>query len=305
MFTGAVRAFGKWALSYEPFQHVKVGTVVRGECWLAITGSEPTLLQEGDFYLLGNPSRYLMGSDPTVRPREAEPLWAAAKDGELRIGMGSRRETLVYGGLFLFDNPNAPLLLDVLPQLVHVRGEDPRGRLLEHVTELLVAEIDAGAVGGSLVIDHLVQILLVHMLRAYGNQADRTHGWLGALSDPHIGAALRAVHADAAHRWTLEELCGIAGMSRSAFAASFKKKVGQAPLEYVMKWRMSLARDALRHDEISISELSFRVGYESESAFSTAFRRIVGSSPKQFRNDARRVEPLGETSGLRPSTESP
>lgn len=93
--------------------------------------------------------------------------------------------------------------------------------------------------------------------------------------------------ADITHRWTLEELSGIAGMSRSAFAARFKHKVGSAPLEYIIQWRMGIARDALRRDEVSMSQLPFAVGYEAESALSTAFRRVVGLSPRQFRTAAR------------------
>ena len=92
------------------------------------------------------------------------------------------------------------------------------------------------------------------------------------------------MHADVAHRWTLNELAGISHMSRSAFAAAFKTKIGTAPLEYLIQWRMSLARDALRRGTLSISELAFATGYESESAFSTAFRRVAGASPKQFRD---------------------
>ena len=289
LFGGGLRATGPWAIRHEPFPHVKFGTVVRGECWLALEGHEPVLLQEGDFYLLGNPPRYVMGSTLTVRPRAAQPLWAAATNGALRIGPEGENDTFVCGGLFSFDDPNAPLLLDVLPPLVHVRAGDPRGKLLGQLSELLVAEINARSVGGSLVLDHLAQIIFVHMLRAHADQSDRPVGWLGALGDDRIGGALRAIHADIAHRWTLKELASIASMSRSAFSASFKSQVGHAPLEYLIQWRMSIARDALRRETRSISHIAFAIGYESESAFSTAFRRGTGSSPKQFRATASRA----------------
>ena len=116
----------------------------------------------------------------------------------------------------------------------------------------------------------------------------RPTGWLGALRDDHIGAALRAMHGDIAHRWTLDELARIARMSRSSFAASFKSQVAMAPLEYLIEWRMAVARDALRRNARSISELAFATGYEPTSAFSTAFRRGVGASPNHFR-DAQRA----------------
>nr|WP_272926968.1 AraC family transcriptional regulator [Streptomyces sp. SID8382] len=134
------------------------------------------------------------------------------------------------------------------------------------------------------------------MLRAHAGQTDRPTGWLGALNEDGIGAALRAVHADVAHPWNLKELAEISHMSRSAFAHSFKNHVGVPPLEYLIQWRMSLARDALARDTLSISELARATGYLSESAFSTAFRRVVGSSPAQFRNQARQP-PLSAANG--------
>ena len=160
-----------------------------------------------------------------------------------------------------------------------VRVDDPHGGRLAQLIDLLATEVGVAAVGGPLVQNHLAQILLVHMLRAHAGQTDRPTGWLGALNEDGIGAALRAVHADVAHSWTLKELAEISHMSRSAFAQAFKSHVGVPPLEYLIQWRMSLARDALARDTLSISELARATGYQSESAFSTAFRRVVGSSP--------------------------
>lgn len=293
----SLHAAGAWAVRFDPFSHVELGVVVRGECWLALEGREPVPLREGDFFLLGNPPPYVLASTLTAKPRAAKSLWDGAANGAVRIGPEAEEDTHLCGGHFSFDDTNAPTLIDVLPPLVHVHAEDPRGKLLAHLSELLVTEVEATAVGGSLVLDRLAQILFVHMLRAHADQAGRPIGWLGALSDDGIGAALRAMHADVAHRWTLRELAGISRMSRSAFAASFKNQVGIAPLEYVIEWRMSLARDALRLGTRSISELAFATGYQSESAFSTAFRRVVGSSPRQFRDTARRAVNSGSSQG--------
>ena len=280
---GYLRATGPWALAYESLPHVKIGTVVRGSCWLSLEGREPVLLERGDLYALGNPPRYVMGSSVSAQPLPADEMWATAVNGVLQLGPERADDTLVCGGYFSFDDANASLLLDAMPTLVHLSAGDTRSKAFAHLSELLVAEVDTQGAGGSLVVDHLTQILLVHMLRAQGHQAPRPTGWLGALGDKHIGPALRAMHGDVAHRWTLEGLARIAGMSRAGFAASFKRQVGRPPLDYLIQWRMSLARDALRHDTKSISELAFEMGYESESAFSTAFRRVVGASPRQFR----------------------
>jgi len=175
------------------------------------------------------------------------------------------------------------MLIDILPPLVHVRVDDPRSRSLAQLTDLLSAEVETQAVGRSLVLDHLAQILFVHVLRAHAAQVERPAGWLGALNADGVGAALRAMHSDIARRWTLQELARTSQMSRSAFAAAFKAQVGTSPLEYLIQWLMSLGRDALRRNTRSISELARATGYESESAFSTAFKRIVGASPRQFR----------------------
>jgi AraC-like DNA-binding protein len=284
-----LHAAGPWALRFDPFPHVKIGVVARGECWLHLEGHDPVQLREGDFYLLGNPPPYTVSSELTVEPGDAKTLWESAVDGAVRVGPGEQEDAYLCGGYLSFDDENAPILIDVLPPLVHVRAADPRGKLLAHLSELLIAEVDTTAVGASLVLDHLAQILLVHMLRAHAEQAERPAGWLAALRDDAIGAALRAMHADVARRWTLTDLAAVSHLSRSAFASTFKDQVGVPPLEYLIQWRMSLARDALRTGARSISELAATTGYESESAFSTAFRRVVGASPKHFRDAARRV----------------
>ncbi len=279
-------AAGSWAVRFEAFGYVKIGGVEQGDCWLALDGHEPVRLRQGDIYLLVNPPSYLLASDLTAEPLTATALWDSTANGVVRIGPEAEEDTYLCGGSFWFDDSNASILTDVLPPLVHVKASDPRNILLANVSKLLVTEVENGAVGSSLVLDHLVQILFVQALRAHAEQTDRPAGWLGAINDDDIGAALRAMHADVAPRWTLNELADIAHMSRSAFAASFKKQVGTAPLDYLIQWRMSLARDALRRNTRSISELSVATGYESESAFSTAFRRVVGSSPRQFRDTA-------------------
>lgn len=284
-----LHAAGAWAVRFDPFPHVKLGVVVHGECRLTMEGHEPVLLQGGDFYLLGNPPPYELSSALAAEPRDAKSLWDSATNGAVRIGAEAEEDTYLCGGHFSFDDANAASLIDLLPPLVHVRAADPRGTMLAHLSALMVDEVETATGGNSLVLDHLTQILFVHMLRAHADQTGRPTGWLGALTDDGIGAALRAMHADVAHRWTLQELASISSMSRSAFAASFKTQVGTAPLEYLIEWRMSLARDALRNSKRSISELAYATGYESDSAFSTAFRRVVGSSPKQFRDTEHRA----------------
>ena len=279
-----------WAVRFDAFPHVKIGCVVRGRCWLEVDGHEPTLLREGDFYLLNAPPGHILASSPSAAPEPAERLWTSASDGVVRIGDEAAETAYVCTASLWFDEDNAPLLLGVLPLLVHVAASDPLIHGVAAVTQMLGTEVASRAVGRSLVLDHLAQILFVQVLRAHIAQANKPVGWLGALHDDGIGASLRAMHSDIARRWTLDELARISHLSRSAFASSFKRQVGVAPIDYLIQWRMSVARDALRRDTRSISELAQATGYESESAFSTAFRRVVGCSPRQFRDAARRCD---------------
>lgn len=279
-----LRAGGEWALRFDPFPHVRIGGLVHGSCWLLLDGREPVPLRQGDTFMLGNPPPYVLAGSPDAPPRPARQVLAGAVDGFVRIGGESEEELYLCTGHIAFDDRNAALLTDLLPPLVTVRETEPHGRPLAQLIELLATEAGSTAPGGPLVQNHLAQILLVHMLRAHAARTDRPTGWLGALNQDGIGTALRAVHADLAHPWSLGELAEISHMSRSAFAHAFKSHVGIPPLEYLIQWRMNLARDALARGTLSISELARATGYRSESAFSTAFRRVVGSSPTQFRS---------------------
>ncbi len=283
----SVQATGEWAARFDGSAHMRTGFVARGGCWLLLQGHEPVRLERGDYYLLGNPDPYVLSGTPTADPRSAVRVGGNAAGGVVRIGPEAEDDTYVCDGRFTFEDANASVLTDILPRLVVVPSTDPRARHLALVCELLVIELEADAAGGPLVLNHLGQIMLVHMLRAHASRTGRPVGWLCALNDDGIGAALRAMHADMARSWTLRELAEAGHMSRSAFARTFKERVGVPPLEYLIQWRMSLARDALRQGTLSIPELASATGYRSESAFSTAFRRVVGVSPARFRSRAR------------------
>ncbi|MDA5144079.1 AraC family transcriptional regulator [Streptomyces sp. AD681] len=281
-----VHAASPWAVRFDPYEHVKLGVVLAGECWMVTDACEPVSLRQGDFFLLNNPPAYTLTSAPDVAPSRVMAFRESEDDGEVRIGLEADEDTYVCCIDFVFEEANASVLFDVLPPVVLVRAGDPRGALLANLSALTVAEMESAGVGRSLVLEHLAQLILVHMLRVHADETERPVGWLGALVEDGIGAALRAMHGDVSRRWTLDELAAISHMSRSAFSAAFKAKVGTAPLTYLIEWRMSLARDALRRNTRSISELAAATGYESESAFSTAFRRVVGSSPRYFRDEA-------------------
>ncbi|MEE1798679.1 AraC family transcriptional regulator [Streptomyces sp. JV176] len=275
-------ATAQWGAQFAPFPHIKLGVMVEGECWLCVDGLEPLFLNTGDFYLLGNPPPYGLGSS-------IEEARVRASDGPLRKEISASRPEIPQGPVtytcsvdFEFQDSDASTLFSSLPPAVLVKADDADGRLLWNIATLLVHEMETQKAGRSLVLEHLAQILLVHMLRSHAGSSHEPLGWLASVADDGIGAALRAVHAAPRHRWTLEELAKIAMMSRSAFAADFRKRVGRPPLDYLIEWRMQLARAALRTED-SLAAIAETIGYQSESAFSTAFRRVVGMSPREFR----------------------
>lgn len=181
---------------------------------------------------------------------------------------------------------NAHLLVEALPELVRIPAEEASS--LRDVTRLLVEEVRSAQPGRPRALDQLAQLVLTYALRwldSDGKSPART-GWLRALADPRIAAALRHIHSNVETGTSLVELARVASMSRTAFAARFKELVGQPPLAYAIGWRMSLAKDALRTTDRAIGELAFKLGYESESAFSMAFRREVGCSPRAYRRES-------------------
>jgi AraC-like DNA-binding protein len=277
-----LRATAPWGARFSPFTHVKLGVLVEGECWLCVDGLEPLFLSTGDFYLLGNPPPYGLGSSvEAARARDPNgPLRTEISASGPEISRGS--VTYTCGVDFEFPDSAASTLFSSLPPAMVVKADDTNGKLLWNIATLLVHEIETQKAGRSLVLEHLAQILLVYMLRSHAGSSHEPLGWLASVVDDGIGTALRAVHAQPHHRWTLEELANIAMMSRSAFAANFRTRVGRPPLDYLIEWRMQLARAALRTED-SLTAIAEAIGYQSESAFSTAFRRVVGMSPREFR----------------------
>jgi AraC-like DNA-binding protein len=191
-------------------------------------------------------------------------------------------DCFIVGGHFALDGAHADILLGVLPPIVHIRKESDKAALRWSL-ERMRQELHDPQPGGVLVAQHLAQMLLVQALRLHLAEGLKGRvGWLFALADKQMSAAMNAMHEDPARRWTLQELAGRAGMSRSTFALKFKETVGTSPMEYLTGWRMRLAGDRLTNSNDPVSVIALSLGYESESAFSTAFKRTMGCSPRQY-----------------------
>jgi AraC-like DNA-binding protein len=278
-----------WALDFpRAYQGIKFGAVARGGCWLRVRGEPgPIRLEIGDCYLLtGQP--YWLGSEVGLPGVDAGSLFIDAATRVARYG-GSD-ETFLVGGRLTFDESHSVLLTGMLPSAMHIPARSDEAAVLRWTLDQLAKELTDMRPGGTLMSEHLAQILFVNVLRAHmANEGAGAPGWLKGLADARIGRALRALHAKPARHWTLEMLAHEAGMSRTAFALRFKAMVGRSPLDYLQRWRMRLAARALSTGRAKLAEIALTIGYESESAFSTAFKRVMGCAPKHYQTRVRQL----------------
>jgi len=278
---------GAWKLHYPAYRHIKFGSVLAGRVSLWIEGeSTVTVMEEGDFYLLTDGRPFFSATDTTREAQDGIAVVRAHRgaDGVARYqGPGEDGFVSLASGRFTFDDDATDLLLRHLPPLIHLPATGRGARALEHVLELLRSETAGHAVGMDIASSSLASLTLVHALRAYVAMTKEPPGWLGALADARVGRALSLMHEQPGAPWSVERLATEVGMSRTAFAARFRRLVGHAPLDYLQRWRMGIARSALRHSDASLFEIATRVGYLSDTAFSIAFKRSCGVSPGRFR----------------------
>jgi len=278
VFSKGISGAGPWAVRYSAFGEPGFCAVLEGRCLLMVDGEEPATLEQGDFVLLpATPAFTMSGFEPAIL-RHVDPGSVSSTSGEIRHGRADGpADVRLLGGYFAFDSPDAALLVSLLPGMIHVRGVE---RLTTFV-RLVAEESQSQNVGRELVLTRLVELLLIEALRL-SRDKDTPPGLLRGLADTRIAKALRDMHGDPQRGWTVVELANEAGMSRSAFFDRFIRTVGLRPMEYLMAWRMAVAKDMLRNDDIALDEVARRVGYGSASTFSTAFSRHVGQPPGRY-----------------------
>lgn len=269
---------GRWGVRYATFGAPGFCAVTEGRCRLAVEGAPPLVLEAGDFVLLPATPAFEMSGFDLVHPRLVDPHQLPATTDEIRHGRSDGPpDVRLYGGYFEFGSPDARLLVALLPAQIHIRGL-PR---LTELVRMVGEEATRQEVGRELILARLVEILLIEALRAEPGR-DAPPGLLRGLADARIAQALRAMHGDAERGWTVPDLARAAGMSRSAFFDRFARTVGLRPMEYLLSWRMALAKDLLRAGHLPLDEVARRIGYGSASTFSTAFSRHVGQPPGRF-----------------------
>lgn len=271
---------GSWSVQYAAHDDPGFCLVLDGSCFLAVDGLDSIELEQGDFVLLPATPGFTMASDLRIKPTRGRPV----DGGELRHGTKSGPPTMrMLGGYFRFDGANAQLVLRLLPSIIHIRRGEAGAERLRQTAELIGEETRVQRPGRDSILERLVEVLLIEALRFRPvSAAKQEQGLLAGLADAALARALHRIHVDVARRWTVAELARVAGMSRAVFAERFSRTVGMPPMQYLLEWRMAVAKDMLRRERPPLAEVAERAGYQSASAFSTAFSRVAGCSPSDF-----------------------
>jgi len=280
-----ITARGAWGIRYAAHDAPGFALIVAGHAWVTFDGEAPLRLAQGDFLLLPTTPAFMLSSEPGRACTAVEPSNEPVRHGDQE----GEPDFRALGGSFQIEWINAPLLLALLPGQVHIPASDRRTDRLGQLIRLLADECAANEPGKDLIVQRMLDMLLVEALRRQGVRGETVpSGLLAGLRDPGLARTLRAMHADVAARWTVARLAAMAGMSRSAFSARFAARVGCGPIEYLTRWRMAVAKDALIRGGKSLDRIAGEIGYDSASAFSTAFRKRLGCPPGSYaRNQAR------------------
>lgn len=283
VISGGLVAGGAWAIHFPRADTVKFWGVVRGHCWILFEGdTEPIRIESGDVFLLSEPRSHVLGTDLNAERVDLDDVLKGRVGNIVRHGEGDA--FFMIGGKVELSIASSQLLLDALPPLIHVRGTSSQAQALRWLLDQLVQERQAALPGAHIASNQLAHLMFIQILRAHFEAAGlQPAGWLRALGDKRLAPALQLMHDEPGRAWQLPELARAAAMSRATFAAYFKTVAGMSPLSYLTKWRMHLAQRALLESRTHVNVLAHSLGYGSESAFSNAFRRVVGCSPKHFR----------------------
>jgi len=261
-----------------------------GTCWGSVDGEPPIELSAGDVIVFPHGDAHTLSSAPGMQGTPNLSLYRRPSSGQLpfTLSMGNAHEPashLVCGYLACDSRPFNPLLA-ALPRVIHVASR--AGGAIGAFVQFAVAEAREPRPGGEAVLGHLSELMFVDVVRRYLETlpADRT-GWLAALREPFVGRALTALHRNPARNWTLDLLAHEVGLSRSSLAERFTQLAGQPPIQYLASWRMQLAARYLLAGTDSVAAVADRVGYESEAAFSRAFKKTVGTPPGEWRKGTR------------------
>jgi AraC-like DNA-binding protein len=275
-----------WSLDVDVPQQLGFHYIVDGHCEV-IVGDDRVALMRGDLIVL-NAQRHILSEGSMARSTSLRQLVADLLAGGAHpmvdVGRGMSHSAEIVCGEFRFDPSVWNPLMAVLPSRVVVPAKRPEAGTLADLLRATRRELEGNDIASTLMVERLGDALFVEVLRHVAASGEDATGWLAAVRDPTIGAALGALHADMATSWTVDALASVANMSRSSFTERFGELVGCAPHEYLVRWRMVAAAGLLRDAKASIAEVAAAVGYESASTFGRAFKARVGMSPGAFRS---------------------
>ena len=270
---------GRWAVRYTAHDAPGFTIILKGGCWLAFDDAAQLELQRGDFVLLPSTPAFTLSSGPGMAGELRDPIETAARHG----GQDGDADFVSLGGTFRIEPANAALLRSLLPRMIYIPASEGRAPRLTRVIQQIMEECESEEPGKEMILQRLLEVLLIEALRWRGVVDDEVRtDLLNGMLDPALARALRAIHADVQSDWTVADLAKLAGLSRSAFAARFGKILGCGPIEYLSRWRMALAKDALMRGTKTLDRIAIEIGYESASGFSTAFRKRQGCSPGRY-----------------------
>jgi len=260
--------------------------IMEGSCWAVLEGEEPIKLVAGDIIMLPHGDTHVLATTPEMRRTPDMSMYRMPDDGQLPVmismgNTGGDGARFVCGFLACDSRPYNPLLT-ALPRVIHFN--DHASGALGAYFRAALAESKGARMGGACMLGRISELMFVDVVRRYlESLPEGRTNWLAGLRDPYLGRALMALHANPARDWTLEALAQEAALSRSSFAERFTEFVGQPPMQYLTNWRMQLASNHLRAGVEPITAIAHKVGYESEAAFSRAFKKAVGAPPGEWR----------------------
>ena len=275
---GRTRAGGRWGHYFHARESLLFGWVQRGECLLLREGRPPVRLATDDVFLIWTAAPFALASDAEARQVDSETPEAGGV-----LGDGPGNPVIVRGGSFVVSRDHKRLFGELLPQLIHLDAGGRHASTIRTLLEIGDRECRQPGPGADLIVARLVEIVILEAIRGHAARAAReAPGLLAGLNDPGVSKALVAMHERPARAWTVSELATLCGASRSSFASRFTRVVGSGPIDYLVSWRMAVARDRLADPSARVGEIAFETGYQSSSAFSKAFSREVGTSPRAY-----------------------
>lgn len=285
--------------------------IAKGSAWIALDGQPPVLLHAGDIVMLPQGDAHVLSSAPGVRPAAPEGGWhPGSAEGPTLIPLTFRGGVVEQGSLAPEDTTTTIVcgfiacdlkpfnpLIDALPRLLHLPAEGV-GAWVAPMLEHAVSESGAQRAGGAALLQRVSEMVFVDAARRYlDSLPEDASGWLGALRDRQVGRAIGLMHAEPAEPWTLEELGRRVGLSRSALHERFVALAGTSPIQYLTNWRMQCGARLLRESHAPVAAVALEVGYDSEAAFSRAFKRATGLPPAAWRRAQQQAPAIGVAAG--------